>query len=169
VASLFYTTPTDDGAIAVTCDLCFASVGCPDPWAAAAAITHHRCDPPPAIAHSDEGVPALDGDQPAALHLLAGRWVASCPTCGFQLDPSPLPAPQPPPSLPRLPRVPVMARFSHVRLALDRDQTAALRHLMAAFGVEQVTVTDVQPTSQPDQHPALTQAPAQATLLEEAS
>jgi hypothetical protein len=85
VASLFYTTPTDDGAIAVTCDLCFASVGCPDPWAAAAAITHHRCDPDPAIAHSDEGVPALDGDQPAALHLLAGLWVASCPTCGFQL------------------------------------------------------------------------------------
>jgi hypothetical protein len=28
--------------------------------------------------------PALDGE-PAALHLLAGRWVASCPTCGFQL------------------------------------------------------------------------------------
>jgi hypothetical protein len=26
----------------------------------------------------------LDG-QPAALHLLAGRWVASCPVCGFQL------------------------------------------------------------------------------------
>ena len=85
MASLFYTTPTDDGAIAVTCDLCFASVACPDPWAAAAAITHHRCDPDPAIAHSDEGVPALDGDQPAALHLLAGLWVASCPTCGFQL------------------------------------------------------------------------------------
>jgi hypothetical protein len=62
-----------------------------------------------------------------------------------------------------------MARFSHVRPALDRDQTAALRHLMAAFGVEQVTVTDVQPTSQPDQDPALTQAPAQASLLEEAS
>jgi hypothetical protein len=62
-----------------------------------------------------------------------------------------------------------MARFTHVRPALDRDQAAALRHLMAAFGVEQVTVTDVQPTSQPDQHPALTQAPAQATLLEEAS
>ena len=77
MASLFYTTPTDDGAIAVTCDLCFASVACPDPWAAAAAITHHRCDPDPAIAHSDEGVPALDGDQPAALHLLAGLWVAT--------------------------------------------------------------------------------------------
>jgi hypothetical protein len=40
---------------------------------------------------------------------------------------------------------------------------------MAAVGVEQGTVTDVQPTSQPDQDPALTQAPAQATLLEEAS
>jgi hypothetical protein len=62
-----------------------------------------------------------------------------------------------------------MTRFSPVRPALDRDQTAALRHLVAAFGVEQATVTDVQPTSQPDQDPALTQAPAQATLLEEAS
>jgi hypothetical protein len=62
-----------------------------------------------------------------------------------------------------------MARFSHDRPALDRDQTVALGHLMAAFGVEQVTVTDVQPTSQPDQDPALTQAPAQASLLEEAS
>ena len=62
-----------------------------------------------------------------------------------------------------------MARVTHVRPALDLDQAAALRHLMAAVGVEQVTVTDVQPTSQPDQDPALTQAPAQATLLEEAS
>jgi hypothetical protein len=26
----------------------------------------------------------LDGEQPA-LHLLAGLWVASCPTCGYQL------------------------------------------------------------------------------------
>jgi hypothetical protein len=62
-----------------------------------------------------------------------------------------------------------MARSTHDRPALDRDQAAALRHLRAAFGVEQVTVTDVQPTSQPDQDPAPTQAPAQATLLEEAS
>ena len=62
-----------------------------------------------------------------------------------------------------------MARFSHDRPALDLDQAAALRHLTAAVGVEQVTVTDVQPTSQPDQDPALTQAPAQASLLEEAS
>jgi hypothetical protein len=81
---VFYTTPTDDGAIAVTCDLCFAAVSCPDPWAAAAEITHHACDSDTAIAHPREGGPALDGDQPA-LHLLAGRWVASCPTCGFQL------------------------------------------------------------------------------------
>jgi hypothetical protein len=80
---VFYTTPTDDGAIAVTCDLCYAAVSCPDPWAAATAITHHRCHPDQAIAHFQEGGPALGGE--AALHLLAGRWVASCPTCGFQL------------------------------------------------------------------------------------
>jgi hypothetical protein len=84
VASLFYTTPTDDGAIAVTCDLCLASTSCPDPWAAAAEITHHRCDPDPAIAGPEDHAAAPDGDQPA-LHLLAGRWVASCPSCGFQL------------------------------------------------------------------------------------
>jgi hypothetical protein len=82
---VFYTTPTDDGAIAVTCDQCYAAVACPDPWAAAAEITHHHCDPDQAITQPAEGDPALDGDQPAALHLLAGRWVASCPTCGFQL------------------------------------------------------------------------------------
>jgi hypothetical protein len=41
---MFYTTPTDDGAIAVTCDLCYAAVSCPDPWAAAKEITHHHCD-----------------------------------------------------------------------------------------------------------------------------
>jgi hypothetical protein len=81
---VFYTTPTDDGAIAVTCNLCFASTSCPDPWAAATAITHHRCDPDPAIAAAEDRDPGLDGE-PVALHLLAGRWVASCPTCGFQL------------------------------------------------------------------------------------
>jgi len=78
---MFYTTPGDDGAIAVTCDRCLQSVGCPDPFAAATAITHHHCDPMPSP--EDRG-PALDREQPA-LHLLAGRWVASCPTCGFQL------------------------------------------------------------------------------------
>jgi hypothetical protein len=82
---MFYTTPTDDGAIAVTCDRCLQSVGCPDPFAAATAITHHHCQPDPAMADHLARGPALDGDQPAALHLLAGRWVASCPTCGFQL------------------------------------------------------------------------------------
>jgi hypothetical protein len=82
---MFYTTPTDDGAIAVTCNQCFAAVACPDPWAAAAAITHHRCDPDQAIPYPEEVAPALDGNQELALHLLAGRWVASCPSCGFQL------------------------------------------------------------------------------------
>jgi hypothetical protein len=81
---LFYTTPGDDGAIAVTCDRCFASVGCPDPFAAAAAITHHHCDPDTALAGPEDRGPTLDHQQPA-LHLLAGWWVASCPTCGFQL------------------------------------------------------------------------------------
>jgi hypothetical protein len=80
---MFYTTPTDDGAVAVTCDRCYVAVACPDPWAAAAAITHHACDPDPATTHpTDDGL-GLDG-QPA-LHLLAGWWVASCPACGFQL------------------------------------------------------------------------------------
>jgi hypothetical protein len=83
VASLFYTTATDDGAIAVTCDRCLQSVGCPDPYAAAAAITHHHCDPDAAMAGPEDREPALD-EQPA-LHLLAGWWVASCPSCGFQL------------------------------------------------------------------------------------
>jgi hypothetical protein len=82
VAPLFYTTPTDDGAIAVTCDRCLAAVACPDPFAAATAITHHHCDP--MLSPEDRG-PALDDTRPPALHLLAGRWVASCPTCGFQL------------------------------------------------------------------------------------
>jgi hypothetical protein len=27
----------------------------------------------------------VDDERPPALHLLAGRWVASCPACGFQL------------------------------------------------------------------------------------
>jgi hypothetical protein len=81
---VFYTTPTDDGAIAVTCDQCFAAVSRPDPWAAARAITHHHCDQDTATALPEDRGPALDGDQPA-LHLLAGRWVASCPVCGFEL------------------------------------------------------------------------------------
>jgi hypothetical protein len=85
VASLFYTTPTDDGAIAVTCDRCYQSVGAADPDAAAAAITHHHCDPNAAVPALDNHGPWVDDERPPALHLLAGCWVASCPTCGFQL------------------------------------------------------------------------------------
>jgi hypothetical protein len=81
---LFYTTPTDDGAIAVTCDRCLQSVGCSDPYAAASAITDHHCQPDTAMAGPEDRGTALDQEQPA-LHLLAGRWVASCPACGFQL------------------------------------------------------------------------------------
>jgi hypothetical protein len=84
VASLFYTTPTEDGGMTVTCDRCLTAVACPDPFLAATAITHHRCDPQAAIAAPQERGPALDPEQPA-LHLLAGWWVASCPACGFQL------------------------------------------------------------------------------------
>jgi hypothetical protein len=81
---MFYTTPTDDGAIAVSCDRCLAAVACLDPYAAAA-ITYHHCDPDAVMPAPEDRGPALDHDQPVALHLLAGRWVASCPTCGFQL------------------------------------------------------------------------------------
>jgi hypothetical protein len=82
---MFYTTPTDDGAIAVTCDRCLVAVDCPDPYAAATAIAHHHCDPNAAVPVAEDCGPALDDGRPAALHLLAGLWVASCPTCGFQL------------------------------------------------------------------------------------
>ena len=82
---MFYTTPSDDGAIAVTCDQCFQAVSCPDAWAAAAAITHHHCDLDTATAAAEVASALLDGEQPPALHLLAGRWVASCSSCGFQL------------------------------------------------------------------------------------
>jgi hypothetical protein len=67
----------------VTCDRCLTAVACPDPFAAATAITHHYCDPDPAMSGPQDPGSGLDG-QPA-LHLLAGWWVASCPTCGFQL------------------------------------------------------------------------------------
>jgi hypothetical protein len=89
VASLFYTTPTDDGAIAVTCDRCLQSVGCPDPYAAAAAITHHHCDPSATLSGPQDHGSLASDERPPALHLLAGRWVASCPTCGFQLASAP--------------------------------------------------------------------------------
>jgi hypothetical protein len=82
---VFYTTPTDDGAIAVTCDRCLTAVACPDPFVAAAAITHHHCDPDAAVPAPEDHGPSVNDERPPALHLLAGLWVASCPTCGFQL------------------------------------------------------------------------------------
>jgi len=82
---MFYTTPTDDGAIAVTCDLCLVAVACPDPWAAAATITHHHCQPDATVPAPEDHGPSVDNERPPALHLLAGRWVASCPTCGLEL------------------------------------------------------------------------------------
>jgi hypothetical protein len=82
---VFYTTPGDDGAIAVTCDRCLVAVACPDPSAAAAAITHHHCDPTAPLAGPEDRGSLANDERPPALHLLAGWWVASCPTCGFQL------------------------------------------------------------------------------------
>jgi hypothetical protein len=61
---MFYTTPGDDGAIAVTCDRCLQSVGCPDPFAAATAITHHHCDGGTAVLAPQDREPAHD-EQPA--------------------------------------------------------------------------------------------------------
>jgi hypothetical protein len=62
-----------------------------------------------------------------------------------------------------------MGRRPHHRAALDPGQAAALHRLVAAFGVEQVTVTAIQGTEPagPDLTP--TTPPAQASLLEEPS
>jgi hypothetical protein len=60
-----------------------------------------------------------------------------------------------------------MGRRPSQQAVLDPDQAAALHCLVAAFGVEQVTVTAVQ-ASQWAGHD-LTPTPAQASLLEEAS
>jgi hypothetical protein len=62
-----------------------------------------------------------------------------------------------------------MGRRSRPRAVLDRDQAAALHRLVAAFGVEQVIVTGVQASQSASRDLASTTAPAQASLLEEAS
>jgi hypothetical protein len=62
-----------------------------------------------------------------------------------------------------------MARLAHLELTVDVDQAAALRRLREAFGSEQITVIDLQPTSLLDQDSALSKTPAQAMLFEEAS
>jgi hypothetical protein len=62
-----------------------------------------------------------------------------------------------------------MGRRSHHRAALDADQAAALRGLVAAFGVKQVTVAAIQATESAGHDLTPTTRPAQASLLEEAS
>jgi aspartate-semialdehyde dehydrogenase len=52
---------------------------------------------------------------------------------------------------------------------LDPDQAAALHHLVAAFGAEQVSVTTVQAIESAGHDATPTTTPAQASLLEEAS
>jgi hypothetical protein len=42
-----------------------------------------------------------------------------------------------------------MGRRPRQQAALDSDQAAALRHLVAAFSVEQITVTAVQASQSP--------------------
>jgi hypothetical protein len=62
-----------------------------------------------------------------------------------------------------------MGRRPRPRATLDPDQAAALHRLVAAFGVEQVTVTAVQASQSARQDLTSTTAPAHASLLEEAS
>ena len=62
-----------------------------------------------------------------------------------------------------------MGRRLYHRAALDPDQAAALHHLVEAFGVAQATVTAIQATLSAGQDRTSTTAPAQASLLEEAS
>ena len=62
-----------------------------------------------------------------------------------------------------------MGRRSRPRATLDPDQAAALHRLVAAFCSEQVIVTGVQASQSASRDLASTTAPAQASLLEEAS
>jgi hypothetical protein len=62
-----------------------------------------------------------------------------------------------------------MGRPLHHRAALDPNQAAALHHLVATFGAEQVTVTTVQAIESAGHDLTPTTTPAQASLLEEAS
>jgi hypothetical protein len=118
---MFYTTGTDDGAIAVTCDRCLQSVGCPDPFTAATAITHHHCDPDAAVPVPQDREPTVD-EQPA-LHLLAGCWVASCPASSWPV-PEAKPEPsgvRPAPAVPSATRSPDMAALTDTETRLVED------------------------------------------------
>ena len=62
-----------------------------------------------------------------------------------------------------------MGRGPHHRTGLDPDQAAALHHLVAAFGADQVTVSAVQASQSAGRDLTSTTSPAQASLLEEPS
>ena len=62
-----------------------------------------------------------------------------------------------------------MGRRPRPRAVLDPDQATALHLLQPGFGVEQVTVTGVLASQSAGQDLTSTTAPAQASLLEEAS
>jgi hypothetical protein len=62
-----------------------------------------------------------------------------------------------------------MGRRSRPRATLDPDQAAALHRLVAAFGIEPVTVIGVQASQSAGHELTSTTAPAQASLLEEVS
>ena len=92
-----------------------ASVGCPDPYAAATAITHHHCDPDTAMPAPEDRGPALDREQPA-LHLLAGLVGRLLPDlrvpAGQRPKPSPLRTPRRPHALPGLSRGRLMPQIT---------------------------------------------------------
>jgi hypothetical protein len=62
-----------------------------------------------------------------------------------------------------------MGRRPRPRAVLDPDQAAALQRLVAAFGIEQITITGVQASQSAGRDLTSTTTPAQASLLEEAS
>ena len=62
-----------------------------------------------------------------------------------------------------------MGRRPRPQAVLDPDQAATLHRLVAAFDVEQITVTGVQASQSAGHDLTSTTAPAQASLLEEAS
>ena len=62
-----------------------------------------------------------------------------------------------------------MGRRPRPQAVLDPDQAAALHHLVAAFGAEQVSVTAIQASQSAGQDLTFTTGPAQASLLEEPS
>jgi len=91
---VFYTTPTDDGAIAVTCDLCYAAVSCPDPWAAAAEITTTTATKTRPSASPRTTVPGSTATSLSCTWWPAAGWLPA-PRAG-----SSSPPPQPGPSRP---------------------------------------------------------------------